>query len=66
LVVDGLGWDQLEAALQDGLMPHLARLEGSGCARRQALETVFPSMTPAALASLVTGAYSDGFSQRFR
>jgi len=56
LVVDGLGWDQLEVALQDGLMPHLARLEGSGCARRQTLETVFPSMTPAALASLVTGA----------
>jgi hypothetical protein len=56
LVVDGLGWDQLEAALQDGLMPHLARLEGSGCARRQMLDTVFPAQTPVALASLVTGA----------
>jgi hypothetical protein len=56
LVVDGLGWDQLEAALQDGLMPHLARLEETGSARRWMLETVFPAMTPAALASLVTGA----------
>lgn len=56
MVVDGLGWDQLERAWADGLTPNLARLKEEARARWQPLATVFPCMTPVALSSILTGA----------
>ncbi|MCY0898953.1 MAG: alkaline phosphatase family protein [Firmicutes bacterium] len=54
-VIDGLGYDQLTTALASGLMPHLARALTRSENRLYAIQTVSPSVTPVALASLVTG-----------
>lgn len=56
-LVDGLGYDQLMEALDQGLMPHLARLTKSGAAHYRPIDSVFPSITPVALASLITGTW---------
>lgn len=55
IVLDGFGWDQLQKALHDGLMPALARLLGEGRAAMRPIRTVFPSMTPVVLTSILTG-----------
>ncbi len=54
-LIDGLGYDQVSQALAMGLMPRLqARLQRAP-AHIEPLQTVNPSMTPVALASLLTG-----------
>ena len=57
MVLDGFGWDQMERALDDGLMPNLQGLMEEGRAAAKALDTVFPSMTPVVLTSILTGRY---------
>ena len=54
-LIDGLGYDQIEYALSHQLMPHLAQLFESQRGHLYPLHTVFPSMTPVALSSLLTG-----------
>ncbi|MCY0879668.1 MAG: alkaline phosphatase family protein [Firmicutes bacterium] len=54
-VIDGLGYDQVVRALQDGLMPHLARVLRSPLNQWHPIKSVSPSVTPVALASLLTG-----------
>lgn len=56
-LIDGLGYDQVERALDFGLMPHTASLLASGAGALRPIRTVFPSVTPVALASLLTGAW---------
>lgn len=55
-LIDGLGWDQLTQALDMGIMPHLQDRLRTMTAHVRPLQTVNPSMTPVALASLLTGA----------
>ncbi len=55
MVLDGFGWDQMERALADGLMPNLSGLIEEGRAAGMAVDTVFPSMTPVVLTSILTG-----------
>jgi hypothetical protein len=55
-LIDGFGYDQLTTALQEGLMPHLNQQLQHAKAHLDAIQTVNPSMTPVALASLLTGA----------
>jgi hypothetical protein len=57
MVVDGFGWDQLTRAREEGLMPRLVALMEAGRAAASPLATVFPSMTPVVLTSIVTGAF---------
>ncbi len=54
-LVDGLGYDQVTQALAMGLMPHLRERLQRAPAHIEPLQTVNPSMTPVALASLLTG-----------
>ncbi|PSR22495.1 MAG: hypothetical protein C7B45_06655 [Sulfobacillus acidophilus] len=54
-LIDGFGYDQLTTALEQGLMPHLKQQLQGGLAHVDAIQTVNPSMTPVALASLLTG-----------
>ena len=56
-LIDGLGYDQLENALDFDLMPHTASLLASSAAALRPIRTVFPSITPVALASLLTGSW---------
>jgi hypothetical protein len=56
-VVDGLGPAALEAAIESGDAPVLARLLGHGTYRRAV--SVFPSLTPVCLSSIATGAHPD-------
>ena len=56
-VVDGLPAETLEAALDAGDVPTLARLAEHGSYRR-ALST-FPSLTPVCLSSIATGGHPD-------
>jgi hypothetical protein len=56
-VVDGLGPAALEAAIESGDAPILARLFQHGTYRRAV--SVFPSLTPVCLSSIATGAYPD-------
>lgn len=56
-LVDGLGYDQLQRARQDGLMPGLDRLFQTGRAWLRSIWSVYPSVTPIALSSLLTGSY---------
>lgn len=54
-LVDGFGYDQIVLALSLGLMPNLKERLESAAARLDAIQTVNPSMTAVALASLLTG-----------
>jgi len=54
-LIDGLGYDQLTRALARGLMPRLQDRLLSQESHLESLTTVNPSMTPVALASLLTG-----------
>ena len=56
-VIDGLGYDQVVKALTAGWMPNLGARLNSPDNHLERLTTVNPSMTPVALASLLTGAY---------
>lgn len=56
-LVDGLGYDQLQRARQDGLMPGLDQLFQTGRTWLRSLWSVYPSVTPIALSSLLTGSY---------
>ncbi len=56
-LIDGLGYDQLTAALSLNLMPTLAHLLQHGEASSHQMQSVFPSITPVALASLLTGSW---------
>ncbi|NMP23183.1 alkaline phosphatase family protein [Sulfobacillus harzensis] len=55
--IDGLGYDQLIQALDWGLMPRLTALLATGEATARPIQSVFPSITPVALASLLTGTW---------
>jgi predicted AlkP superfamily pyrophosphatase or phosphodiesterase len=57
IVIDGLTPAMYEDAVERRTAPALAELHERGEYRRAA--TVFPSLTPVALSSLVTGAYPD-------
>jgi hypothetical protein len=57
VVIDGLTAAAFEAAVSDGTAPTLAALAAHGEYRRAV--TVFPSLTPVCLSSLVTGAAPD-------
>lgn len=52
-IIDGLTWRVVEPALQEGELPFLAELAAIGSL--QSCVSIFPSITPAATASLVTG-----------
>ncbi|HJP33608.1 MAG TPA: alkaline phosphatase family protein [Candidatus Latescibacteria bacterium] len=54
LVLDALGWSQLEAAVASGRVPRLAGLIEAAPLGVQRLTSVFPSTTTAALSSLAT------------
>lgn len=56
-LVDGLGYDQLMAALEFELMPNLSSLIRSQEGSVRGIQTVYPSVTPVALASLLTGSW---------
>ena len=56
LVVDGCTSRVLGPALEAGRLPVLARLAGSGVLDLRCL-SIFPSITPAATASIITGRY---------
>jgi hypothetical protein len=56
-VVDGLPASTLEAALDAGELPTLARLAERGSYRRAV--STFPSLTPVCLASIATGGHPD-------
>ena len=56
-VIDGLTPEMLERGIEKGLAPTIAQLVGAG-QLGQAV-SVFPSLTPVALATIATGAYPD-------
>ncbi|MCR9199901.1 MAG: alkaline phosphatase family protein [Planctomycetaceae bacterium] len=55
VVIDALSDDVVQRALQAGRLPTLARLASAGHLTQSV--SVFPSITPAATASIATGAY---------
>ena len=55
ILIDGFGWDQWGQAVMDGLLPTVSGLVRTGAASAHPLGTVFPSMTPVVLTSLLTG-----------
>jgi hypothetical protein len=57
IVIDGLTPAVFERAVEQGLTPTLARLAGHGSYMRAV--SVFPSLTPVCMSSIVTGAYPD-------
>jgi Type I phosphodiesterase / nucleotide pyrophosphatase len=57
IVIDGLTPAVLERAIEQRLTPTLARLAEHGAYRRAV--SVFPSLTPVCMSSIVTGAYPD-------
>lgn len=57
IVIDGLTPAMLEAAVDGGRAPVLARLAEHGTYRRAT--SVFPSLTPVCLSSIATGAHGD-------
>jgi len=57
VVIDGLTPSMLEAGIERGDTPTLARLAEHGAYRRAV--SVFPSLTPVCLSSIATGAHSD-------
>jgi hypothetical protein len=57
VVIDGLGPDPLESALERGSLPTLGALAREG--RYGRAVTVFPSLTPVCLSSIATGAFPD-------
>ncbi len=57
VVIDGLTPSVLEAGIDDGTLPTLAALADTGRYRRAV--SVFPSLTPVCLSSIVTGAYPE-------
>lgn len=54
-LIDGFGYDQLQQALEFDLMPHLEGLLATNRAQMRPISSVYPSVTPVALASLLTG-----------
>lgn len=58
-LIDGFGYHQVEEALKRQLMPTLERLLSTRRGHLESMMTVFPSMTPVALASLMTGSFPD-------
>ena len=57
VVIDGLTPSMLEAAIESGSAPTLARLVEHGVYRRAV--STFPSLTPVCLSSIATGAHPD-------
>lgn len=55
-VIDALCSRVVRPALESGRLPHLEQLAQNGCVRWNCV-SVFPSITPAATASICTGAY---------
>lgn len=53
LLIDGLSWRVIEPALRNGSLPFLAALAERGSA--QACVSIFPSITPAATGSIISG-----------
>ncbi len=58
-LIDGFGYHQVEEALRRQLMPTLERLLSTRRGHLESMMTVFPSMTPVALASLMTGSFPE-------
>lgn len=58
-LIDGFGYHQVEEALKRQLMPTLEHLFSTRRGHLESMMTVFPSMTPVALASLMTGSFPD-------
>ena len=56
IVIDGASPRVVVPAIQTGRLPNLKRLADSGCVHPGAI-AIFPSITPAATTSIVTGAY---------
>ena len=56
VVIDGAAPRVVCPAIQTGQLPHLKRLADAG-EMHQAATTIFPSITPAATTSIITGAY---------
>lgn len=54
IIVDGLAWRVVHPAMQQGRLPFFAAIEERGFATP--CQSIYPSITPAATASLVTGA----------
>lgn len=58
-LIDGFGYDQVQRALERGLMPRLTKWLNSQRADLRPLHTVQPTMTPVALSSLLTGTWPE-------
>lgn len=58
-LIDGFGYHQVQEALARGLMPTLGRILKTRQGHLEPMMTVFPSMTPVALSSLMTGKFPD-------
>lgn len=56
IVIDALASRVCEPALEAGRLPHMAELIAAGTLRRECT-AIFPSITPAATCSLITGCY---------
>ena len=56
IVIDGAAPRVLAPAIRDGRLPHFARLTAAGELHERS-STIFPSITPAATSTLITGAY---------
>ncbi|TWT90062.1 Phosphonoacetate hydrolase [Pseudobythopirellula maris] len=53
IIIDGLSWGLIPEAIRKGRLPTLAALAESG--RMQSCTSIYPSITPAATGSIVTG-----------
>lgn len=58
-LIDGFGYHQIQEALNRQLMPHLDQILKTRKGHLESMMTVFPSMTPVALASLMTGSFPE-------
>lgn len=56
-LIDGFGYHQVQEALKRQLMPYLGQILETRRGHLESMMTVFPSMTPVALSSLMTGAF---------
>jgi len=55
-VIDALASNVLVPAIDDNLLPHFKALTQQGIFREKCI-SIFPSITPAALSSIITGQY---------
>lgn len=56
MIVDALNTEVVMPAIENGTLPHLARLVELGGVRERNI-SIFPSLTPAATSSIITGRY---------